>query len=142
MADALKALGLTGKVLNVGFDASPAEVVLLKSGGVNATIAQPTAEEGAAAARFAYDKLTGDTSGIMASVQLPDVLLTSADASQAAYEKYSYIPKDGIHLRAAVLGNAPWSPHTADDWPEPRAGPGQVVVQAPGDRAWRDPRRI
>jgi ribose transport system substrate-binding protein len=91
-AAALKALGLTGKVLNVGFDASPAEVALLKSGGINATIAQPAAEEGADAAQFAYDKLTGDTGGITASVQLPDVLLTSSDASQASYAKYFYIP--------------------------------------------------
>jgi ribose transport system substrate-binding protein len=92
VAAALKALGLTGKVLDVGFDASPAEVALLKSGGINATIAQPAAEEGADAAQFAYDKLTGDTGGITASVQLPDVLLTSADASQASYTKYFYIP--------------------------------------------------
>jgi len=92
VAAALKALGLTGKVLDVGFDASPAEVALLKSGGINATIAQPAAEEGADAAQFAYDKLTGDTGGITASVQLPDVLLTSADASQASYAKYFYIP--------------------------------------------------
>jgi len=91
-SSALKALGLTGKVLDVGFDASPAEVTLLKSGGINATIAQPAAEEGADAAQFAYDKITGDTSGITATVQLPDVLLTTADASQAAFEKYFYIP--------------------------------------------------
>src|SRR5580692_3451402 len=92
VAAALKALGESGKVINVGFDASPTEVALLKSGGINATIAQPAAEEGADAAQFAYDKLTGDTGGITASVQLPDVLLTSADASQAAYTKYFYIP--------------------------------------------------
>jgi ribose transport system substrate-binding protein len=92
VASALKALGLTGKVLDVGFDASPAEVTLLKSGGINATIAQPAAEEGADAAQFAYDKITGDASGITATVQLPDVLLTTADANQAAFQKYFYIP--------------------------------------------------
>ncbi|HLI41085.1 MAG TPA: ABC transporter substrate-binding protein [Streptosporangiaceae bacterium] len=92
VAAALKALGLTGKVLNVGFDASPAEVSLLKSGEINATVAQPAAQEGADAAQFAYDKITGDTGGITASVQLPDVLLTSSDARQAAYQKYFYIP--------------------------------------------------
>lgn len=92
VADALKALGMTGKVLNVGFDASPAEVSLLKSGGINATIAQPAGQEGADAAQFAYDKITGGTSGITASVQLPDVLLTTADASQSADQKYFYIP--------------------------------------------------
>ena len=91
-AAALKALGLTGKVINVGFDASPAEVSLLKAGEIQAVVAQPAAEEGADAAQFAYDKITGDTGGITASVQLPDVLITAADASQSAYAKYFYIP--------------------------------------------------
>ena len=91
-AAALKALGLTGKVVNVGFDASPTEVSLLKSGEIQAVVAQPAAEEGADAAQFAYDKITGDTAGITASVQLPDVLVTAADASQPAFAKYFYIP--------------------------------------------------
>jgi ribose transport system substrate-binding protein len=91
-AAALKALGLTGKVINVGFDASPTEVSLLKSGEIQAVVAQPAAEEGADAAQFAYDKITGDTGGITASVQLPDVLITAADASQSAFAKYFYIP--------------------------------------------------
>ena len=91
-AAAIKALGLTGKVINVGFDASPAEVALLKSGGINATVAQPAAEEGADAAQFAYDKITGKTSAITRSVQLPDVLITGAQAQQPAYAKYFYIP--------------------------------------------------
>jgi ribose transport system substrate-binding protein len=91
-AAAIKALGLTGKVLNVGFDASPAEVALLKSGGINATVAQPAAEEGADAAQFAYDKITGKAGGITPSVQLPDILLTGAQARQPAFTKYFYIP--------------------------------------------------
>ncbi len=92
VAAALKALGLTGKVIDVGFDASPAEVALLKSGEINATVAQPAAEEGADAAQFAYDKLTGKAGDITASVQLPDVLITGTQAQQAAYTKYFYIP--------------------------------------------------
>jgi ribose transport system substrate-binding protein len=92
VAAALKALGLTGKVIDVGFDASPAEVALLKSGEINATVAQPAAQEGADAAQFAYDKITGHDGGITASVELPDVLLTSAEASQSGYAKYFYIP--------------------------------------------------
>jgi len=92
VAAAVKALGLTGKVINVGFDASPAEVALLKSGGINATVAQPAAEEGARAAQFAYDKLTGRASAITASVRLPDVLITSAQARQPGFAKYFYIP--------------------------------------------------
>jgi ribose transport system substrate-binding protein len=92
VAAALKALGDTGKVINVGFDASPTEVGLLKSGGINATVAQPAAQEGADAAQFAYDKLTGRTSAITGSVQLPDVLITSQDAKLASFVKYFYIP--------------------------------------------------
>ena len=91
-AAALKALSLTGKVINVGFDASPTEVSLLKSGEIQAVVAQPAAEEGADAAQFAYDKITGDAGGITASVELPDVLITAADATQSAYTKYFYIP--------------------------------------------------
>ncbi len=91
-AAALQALGLTGKVINVGFDASPAEVALLKSGGISATVAQPAGQEGADAAQFAYDKITGKSSKITASAQLPDVLITSTDASLATYTKYFYIP--------------------------------------------------
>jgi ribose transport system substrate-binding protein len=92
VAAALKALGESGKVINVGFDASPTEVALLKSGGIQATVAQPAGQEGADAAQFAYDKITGDTAGITASVQLPDVLITAADASQSSFTKYFYIP--------------------------------------------------
>jgi ribose transport system substrate-binding protein len=92
VAAALKALGMTGKVLNVGFDASPTEVSLLKSGGINATVAQLAGQEGADAAQFAYDKITGDTGAIQTSVQLQDVLITSADVSDPSYTKYFYIP--------------------------------------------------
>lgn len=92
VAAALKALGETGKVLDVGFDAGPTEVALLKSGEINAVVAQRAAQEGVDAAQFAYDKLTGNTSAIQTSVQLPDVLITTADAKSAAYTKYFYIP--------------------------------------------------
>ncbi|MGH3202947.1 MAG: zinc-dependent alcohol dehydrogenase [Streptosporangiaceae bacterium] len=35
-------------------------------------------------------------------------------------------------MRAVVLGADPWSLRVADDWPEPRADPGQVVVRVGG----------
>lgn len=91
-AAALAAIGKTGKVLVVGWDASPTEVALVKSGKINALIAQQAAGEGALAAEDAYDKLTGKTSAIKAAVQLPDVLITSADVSQPAITKYFYLP--------------------------------------------------
>ncbi len=87
---AIAAAGLTGKVLVVGWDASPAEVSLLKKGTLSATVAQQAAEEGAMAAQDAYDKLTGKASAITFHLSLPDVLLTSANVSQEA--KYYYLP--------------------------------------------------
>lgn len=35
-------------------------------------------------------------------------------------------------MRAVVLGSSPWSIGVTDDWPEPRAGSGQVVVRVLG----------
>jgi ribose transport system substrate-binding protein len=91
-AAALAADGKTGKVLVVGFDAGPTEVALLKQGKVSALIAQQAAKEGSLAAQYAHDKLTGQASAITASVQLPDVLLTSADVSEPSIQKYFYAP--------------------------------------------------
>ena len=87
---AIAAAGLTGKVLVVGWDASPAEVALLKKGTLAATVAQQAAQEGAMAAQYAYDKLTKKTSAITFHLSLPDVLLTSANVSQDS--KYYYLP--------------------------------------------------
>jgi ribose transport system substrate-binding protein len=87
---AIAAAGLTGKVLVVGWDASPAEVSLLKKGSLSATVAQQAAQEGAMAAQYAFDKLTGKASAITFHLSLPDVLLTSANVSQEA--KYYYQP--------------------------------------------------
>jgi ribose transport system substrate-binding protein len=88
--DAIAAAGLAGKVLVVGWDASPAEVSLLKKGTLSATVAQQAAQEGAMAAQYAYDKLTRKTSAITFHLSLPDVLLTSANVSQES--KYYYLP--------------------------------------------------
>ncbi len=91
-AAALAAIGETGKVLVVGFDASPTEVSLLKAGKISALIAQRAAEEGTLAAGFAYDKLTGKGSAVTAKVQLSDVLLTTATVSQPSAQQYFYSP--------------------------------------------------
>jgi ABC-type sugar transport system substrate-binding protein len=73
----------------VGWDASPAEVSLLKKGTLSATVAQQAAQEGAMAAQYGHDKLTGKTSAITFHLSLP-VLLTSANVSQES--KYYYLP--------------------------------------------------
>lgn len=89
-ASALAATGQTGKVVIAGFDAGPTEVSLLKAGKIDALVAQQAAQEGATAAQFAHDKLTGDTGAIKSTVQLPDVLLTTSTV--ASGQKYFYQP--------------------------------------------------
>jgi len=89
VASALAANGDTGKILDVGFDAGPSEVRLLKKGQINALVAQQAAKEGTLAAQYAYDKLTGHASSIKKSVELPDVLLTTANAASNATYFYS-----------------------------------------------------
>lgn len=90
VASALAASGAGGKILDVGFDAGPTEVNLLKKGQINALVAQQAATEGTLAAQYAYDKLAGHAGSIKKSVELPDVLLTTANASGNA--KYFYSP--------------------------------------------------
>jgi ribose transport system substrate-binding protein len=89
---AIAAAGMGGKVLVIGWDASPTEVSLLKKGTLSATVAQQAAQEGAMAAQYAYDKLTGKASAITFHLSLPDVLLTSANINQPGESKYFYLP--------------------------------------------------
>jgi ribose transport system substrate-binding protein len=89
---AIAAAGMGGKVLVVGWDASPTEVSLLKKGTLSATVAQQAAQEGAMAAQYAYDKLTGKTSAITFHLSLPDVLITSANVNSPSESKYFYLP--------------------------------------------------
>ncbi len=89
-ADAFSANGTTGKVINVGFDAGPNTVKMLQSGEISATVAQQASQEGVLAAQYAHDLLTGNKSAIQAQIQLPDVLITSAQSKLASYSKYFY----------------------------------------------------
>ncbi len=96
-AAALKALGLTGKVINVGFDSHrPDRGYRACSNRAESRPSSPSRrrKEGADAARPVAppSKITGDTSGITASVQLPDVLITAADAAQPGYATYLLRP--------------------------------------------------
>ncbi len=90
VAAAFKTDGLQGKVLNVGYDATATEVALLKSGAESATVAQQPTKEGMLAAEFAHDFVTGRKSAIKKTVDLRDVLLTSARAKNPAWAKYFY----------------------------------------------------
>ena len=78
------------KVTIAGYDAEPQMVTLLKNGTINIIIAQKPALEAQMAVEYAYDALTGKTTGIPASVQLPNVTMTKANISQASVAQWIY----------------------------------------------------
>ncbi len=86
-----QAMGSSGKrVINVGYDASPTEVGLLKSGKISALVIQQPALEGQLGVQYGYDSLTGHKSAIKASVLLPNVVVTTQQASSPNVTKYYY----------------------------------------------------
>ena len=87
---AVDAAGKKGKVFVAGYDAEPAETQLLKSGVVNILVMQQPAVEGMDAVKYAYDKLTGKTSMIPKKTLVPNVIATTATASNPSVTKYFY----------------------------------------------------
>lgn len=79
-----------GKVTIAGYDAEPQMVSLLKNGTISIVIAQKPALEAQMAVQFAYDALTGKTSSIQKSVQIPNVTMTSQNINQASISKWIY----------------------------------------------------
>jgi ribose transport system substrate-binding protein len=88
---AVDAAGKKGKVFVAGYDAEPAEVALLKKGVVDILVVQQPAVEGKDAVLYAYDKLTGKASQIPKSVLVPNVVATTANASDPSVSKYFYL---------------------------------------------------
>jgi ribose transport system substrate-binding protein len=89
-AQAITSAHLKGKVIDVGYDAEPAAVQLLKSGDISALVMQQPALEGSTGVQYAYDYLTGQKSKIQTSVELPNVLATTATAGSPSISKYFY----------------------------------------------------
>ncbi|MFZ2056161.1 MAG: ABC transporter substrate-binding protein [Acidimicrobiales bacterium] len=89
-AKGVDATGNKGKVFVAGYDAEPAEVTLLKKGVINILVIQNPAEEGSLGVQYALDFLTGHKSLIKKSVYLPNVVATTANASNPAIAKYYY----------------------------------------------------
>ncbi|HLI58706.1 MAG TPA: substrate-binding domain-containing protein [Solirubrobacteraceae bacterium] len=86
-----QALVATGKkAINVGYDASPPEVSLLKKGQISALVIQQPAKEGALGVEYGYDALTGHSSRIRKRVELPNVVVSAAQADSATARKYYY----------------------------------------------------
>ncbi len=84
------ASGKKGKVFVAGYDAEPAEVKLLKQGVIDILVVQQPAVEGRDGVLFAYDYLTGHKSAIPKSVLVPNVIATTATASDPSVAKYYY----------------------------------------------------
>jgi ribose transport system substrate-binding protein len=88
---AIAAAGKSGKVFVGAYDAEPATVALLKKGAINVLVIQQPAVEGKDAVLYAYDKLTGKSSQIPKNTLVPNVVATTATASDPNITKYYYV---------------------------------------------------
>lgn len=88
---AIAATGKSGKVFVGAYDAEPATVNLLKKGAINVLVIQQPAVEGKDAVLYAYDKLTGKASQIPKNTLVPNVVATTATASDPNITKYYYV---------------------------------------------------
>jgi len=75
----------------VGYDADPSAIQDLRTGIMSATVAQRPALEGQLAVEDVHDVLTGHAAAVKKSVQLPNILITSADV-RAGKDKSFYYP--------------------------------------------------
>jgi ribose transport system substrate-binding protein len=87
---AIDAAGKAGKVFVAAYDAEPATVALLKKGAINVLVIQQPAVEGKDAVLYAFDKLTGKSSQIPKETLVPNVVATTATASDPNVTKYYY----------------------------------------------------
>lgn len=88
---AISAVGKSGKVFVAAYDAEPATVNLLKKGAINVLVIQQPAVEGKDAVLYAYDKLTGKSSAFPKKTLVPNVVATTATASNPNVTKYYYV---------------------------------------------------
>lgn len=87
---AVSASGRKGSVDVVGYDAEPDEVKLLKEGVITTLIIQQPAAEGALAVQYAANILAGKISAVPKSVQLDNVVATTATAEDPNVVRYFY----------------------------------------------------
>jgi ribose transport system substrate-binding protein len=87
---AVRATGKTGKVKVVALDAEPQEVALLKSGAVQALIAQKPNYVGQLSMEYAIDAVTGQKSKIVRSVNPGSVTITKANFNSAKSQAAIY----------------------------------------------------
>lgn len=85
------ALAMKGKrVVVVGYDADPSAIQDLRAGTMSATVAQQPAKEGQLGVIDVRDVLAGHRAAVKKSVELPNVLITTADVRHGKDKKYYY----------------------------------------------------
>ncbi|HUA76548.1 MAG TPA: substrate-binding domain-containing protein, partial [Acetobacteraceae bacterium] len=87
---AVAASAKKGSVDVVGYDAEPDEVKLLKEGVITTLIIQRPAEEGSLAVQYAADILTGKAASVPKTIQLDNVVATTATANDPSVAQYFY----------------------------------------------------
>ncbi len=91
-AAAVNAAGRQGQVSIIAYDGTPDEVKLLKSGDLGALIVQDADKMGGLAIQYANDYLRGKKSDIQAQVNLPNVVVTTANVDQPDIQAILYTP--------------------------------------------------
>ena len=74
--------------LFVAYNAAPAEVDALKAGDISAIVTQHPADEGRLAIRYIQYYVTGKKAKIKSRVAIPPIMVTSAQARKAAFQRY------------------------------------------------------
>jgi ribose transport system substrate-binding protein len=89
---AVKAKGLSGKVKLVEFDAGPPQVQALKSGTIDALVAQYPYGIGQQGVQLAYKYLTGNKASIKKHYGTSSAIITRANVNSPAIKKFLYTP--------------------------------------------------
>ena len=89
---AVKNAGKSGKVKLVEFDAGPEQVAALKTGTVDALVAQYPYGIGQLGVQLAYKYVTGKKAGIQKHYGTGSAIVTRANVGSASIKKYLYTP--------------------------------------------------
>ena len=92
VTQAVKAKGKSGKVKLVEFDAGPPQVQALKSGTIDALIAQYPYGIGQLGVQLAYKYVTGHKTGIKKHYGTGSAIITRANVNNPKFKKYLYTP--------------------------------------------------
>ncbi len=87
---AVKQAGKAGKVKLVEFDAEPLQVQALKSGGIDALVAQDPYDIGRMGVELAYKYVKGHKAGIKKHYGTGSAIITKANVNSPKIKKFLY----------------------------------------------------